>query len=274
LSAPGGLETIAGMAPRGSGPASVRRFFLARDLAGDGAPKLLPWEQEHALRVLRLGPGDRLIGLDGEGGAWPLEVRSVTKRELELVRAGPAEREPRPGEDGARLAWLEVAAAWPRGARAEELLDRLTQLGLSVFRPLESERTAPEARAAGASRRARLERIAAEACKQCGRTWLPRIEDEIALAELVARGGELLVLDPEAPERLSQWLARRAEVSRPGWTRERPLVIVAGPEGGFSASERRLLAESGASAGRVGVHVLRIETALEVALGMVAENGC
>ena len=48
----------------------------------------------------------------------------------------------------------------------------------------------------------------------------------------------------------------------------RPVVLVVGPEGGFTAEERDAFLREGATAARVAPHVLRIETAAEAALAV------
>src|SRR5436190_12849515 len=156
------------MCPRVHAP--ERRFFLDPSASPD-APRLCPSEEEHARRVLRLRAGDSLVGLDGRGRAWPLVVTAAERGRFEVEISGAPRLEPAPGEPGAPLPWIEIAAPWPRGARAEEMLDRLVQLGLASFAPLIPERAAPEARAQSPARSERLARVAAEACKQSGRLW-------------------------------------------------------------------------------------------------------
>ena len=245
-------------------PAAERRFLLARSPA-EGRPELAPEEREHALRVLRLGEGDRLVGLDGRGAAWPLFVRAVRREGLELAPAGEPEREPEPGAPGSAVARLEVVLPLPRGARAEALVDRATQLGAAALRFSVTERTRPEARALGGNRARRLERIAAEACKQSGRLWLPEIEPPRPLAELLAEEavGRRVVLSPdgEAPA-----LGKLAEELATG-----PAVqLFVGPEGGFTPAELDALAAAGAAPARLGPYVLRVETAAEAALAALA----
>ena len=80
--------------------------------------------------------GDALIGLDGVGGAWPLVVSRAEPRAFEVELDGQPEREPAPGEEGAPLPWIEVCVPFPRGERAEAMVDRLVQLGTAAIRPL------------------------------------------------------------------------------------------------------------------------------------------
>ena len=247
------------MAPRTGEPGSapVRRFFLARApmISGGGRPELLPEDREHALRVLRIGEGDRLVGLDGRGGSWPLVVRSVGRDRLELEAAGPGKVDPAPGEEGAALPWIEIAVPFPKGGRCEEMLDRLAQLGAASIAELACERSGPRSTARAS---ARAERVVREACKQCGRTWLPEIREEPS-----ASPADRLLLDPSAERSLASWI-------RPGrWTSAHPLTVLVGPEGGFTEKERAAFVADGAVPVRLGPHTLRIETAAEAAMAIL-----
>ncbi len=234
-----------------------RRFFL-RTTPEDGEPELEPEEVDHVLRVLRMGVGDELIGLDGRGGAWPLTVRRAERRRIELASTGPAEREPRPGEPGAALPWIEAAVAFPKPPRAEDMVDRLCQLGVAAVTPLACERSHP--RTGGERQRQRLERVARAACKQAGRLWLPELGEPASPEAWLEqrREARVLHLDPRAERSLPELLSADA-------AHERPLALVVGPEGGFSPAEQELLDAAGALRGRLGPHVLRIATAAEAA---------
>ncbi len=248
------------MSPRSGEPGSapVRRFFLSRTPA-EGRPELADGEAEHALRVLRLSPGDRLIGLDGKGGAWPLAVRSAGKGTLELDPDGPARLDPPPGSPGAALPRVEIALPWPKGNRFEEMLDRLTQLGATSIAELACERGGLRAALDG-TRRTRAERVLREACKQSGRTWLPELRSAPGPI-----AGTRLLLDPTAETSLADRLLAKDRPPERAWT------VLVGPEGGFTDAERAAFVAAGAIPVSLGPHVLRLETAAEAAMAIL---GC
>jgi len=251
------------------------RFVLASDPSCD-PPRLVDEDLQHALRVLRLGAGDRLIGLDGRGAAWPLVVLTATKRALELAVAGEPERTAAPGSpEGASgpststellsPPAVEVALSLPRGGRAEDSVGRLAQLGAARITPLVTQRSPPHAREAGEARRERLSRAGREAAKQCGRSWFPEVREPLDLAHWVAErsagdGAPIAWLDPYADTTLLAWRAPRTA---------RAFALAIGPEGGFTPDEEALLAAHGALRVRIGGHVLRLETAAEAALAVV-----
>ncbi len=264
------------MSPRGNAPgsAAARRFFLERTPV-DGRAELCADDLQHATRVLRLGAGDRALGLDGAGAEWPLTVRASAgrgARELELEVTGEPRREPRPGEALSALPWIEIAVALPRGAAAEEMLDRLTQLGAAAITPLATDRGQRPPVTEG-TRHVRWLRITREACKQSGRLWLPALGEARTIAELTHRQlAALLVLDPIANDGLSDWIEGASGAALREATAGRPLVVAIGPEGGFTPQESAAFAAAGAEAVCVGPHVLRIETAAEASLAILSER--
>jgi len=249
--------------------AAPPRFFLAEP-PGARPPRLEEAETLHALRVLRLAPGDACIGLDGRGRAWPLRVVAATRRELGLEVTGPAEFEPEPGGLGAPLPFIEVAVAFPRRARAEEMLRRLTQLGAARITPLRARQSGPQA--APDQGDARWLRLLREVCKQCRRSWLPELAPSLSPLELaLARPGEgLALLDPQGGMSLDTWARSLRPAAEGLGTRLRPITLAIGPEGGFDEDERAALFSRGTTAVRVSPHVLRIETAAEAALAIAA----
>lgn len=253
------------------GPSDARgrripRFFLEQT-PEQGGPTLSAAEQSHATRVLRLGPGDLLLGLDGRGTEWPLRVLSVRRSTLELEAAGAPRREPAPGQPGAPLPEITVAVPWPKGGRAEDMLAGLTALGAARLVPLVARFGGGAPPALSASRQRRLERAAVEACKQCERMWLPLLEEPASVAELAAAHAQsaLVVLEPEADRSLFAWCAEYA--AEPS---ARPLVLAIGPEGGFAPDEQATLRGAGAVAARLGPHVLRLELAAQTALAVAS----
>jgi 16S rRNA (uracil1498-N3)-methyltransferase len=254
--------------PSGKRATSPPAFFLAED-ASALQPRLCPEDERHAVRVLRLGTGDALVGLDGRGGRHPLRVRALRKGSVELEAEGPVELVPAPGEDGADLPWFEIAVAWPRRNRVEGMIGRLVQLGAAAIRPLAARQRGPEEVDGAAPR---LERVAREACKQSRRAWLPVLEPPLSPEDLARHRAQaaVAVLDPLAALSFDTWLRSLRPAPIGVGTRARPIVLAIGPEGGFSEGELDVLLSCGASLTWLGPHVLRVETAAEASMAIAA----
>jgi 16S rRNA (uracil1498-N3)-methyltransferase len=242
----------------------------------EGEPRLLPAEVDHALKVLRMGAGDTCLGLDGRGHRWPLRVKGVTGGTLALEVEGLPEIEPEPGQEGALLPWIEIAVAWPRKPRAEVMIGALVQLGVAAITPLEARHRGPEPVPARPPER--WQKLARTACKQSGRTWLPvfspALSPQALIEERAEAGSSVAFLDPRSGMSLDTWLRSVSAHPLGNGTRERPIVLIIGPEGGLSGEERTALYDAGTTATRLGPHVLRIETAALSAMAVAATVLC
>jgi 16S rRNA (uracil1498-N3)-methyltransferase len=211
------------------------RTLLAPEPLAPGALTLDDDESHHALRVLRLRPGDRVRLADGAGRSAEASVthadRSL-KLDVEAVQESPPER----------CRDLTVAVSPPKGDRWTDLVRGLTELGVGHIRPLRCARGEREPASLDRARR-----VAAEALKQSRRAWLPTIGPAVDIAGLAVGGGRVIIGDPAGGP------------PTPG--HPRPTTLVVGPEGGLTPEEVDMLAAAGAERVRLAGPVLRIETA-------------
>src|SRR5471032_2080834 len=107
------------------------RFYVNCPLA-PGAVEIEGPEAHHLAGVCRLRPGDAVCLFNGDGREYPAEVREVGRRSVVLdVRTGEAPAR----EHSFRL---EIAAPLPKGDRAQFLVEKLTELGVTAFTPLQT----------------------------------------------------------------------------------------------------------------------------------------
>ena len=225
-------------------------------------------EARHALRSLRLRAGDAVTLFDGRGGlahatlAAPSDqakTKGARKRAnqtavtvIGIERVPPQQRT------------LTLVVAGCKGPRLDWLIEKCTELGTTRIVLAEFARSVVNV---STSHLDKLRRSAIEACKQCGRTWLPELEAGLDLTAAISQNqpDTLLVAHPTddaAP--LGEFLRRQ-----PTPTGETTAVI--GPEGGLTPEELDLLADRGAVSVRLGNHILRTETAaVAVAAGWAA----
>ncbi|MHC5068519.1 MAG: RsmE family RNA methyltransferase [Planctomycetota bacterium] len=213
----------------------MRTLLVDEPLHPDTEVTLEGHEARHGRTVLRLRPGDALRLCDGQGGLATAEVTVVERHHLRC-RVASVEQVPPPA-----LHSLTIAVAPPKGARFEDMVRGLTELGIGAVCPLLCERSERQPRLE------RAERVAAEALKQCRRSVLPRIGPALDIPALASTGQRLILADPDGG------------LPCPGVVA--PTIIVIGPEGGLSAAERTSLLDAGAEPVRLAVPILRIETA-------------
>lgn len=263
----GSRHRIEEMPPRDADHPSLRRLFVAPSTErGSRTASLHEDDVDHALRVLRLRAGDEFVALDGRGHSWRARVAEVGRREVAAELLELVGQAPRPGSGPGAALHVTVFTALPKPGPAEELVDRLTQLGAAAIVPLLCERAGPHARELSSGRRERFERIAREAAKQSGNLWLPEIGAPVELASIGRPAGAdaLAVLSPRAETGLIRWANERRAAG------VRRIAIVVGPEGGLTDDEEKGLVERGAERCRIARSILRIETASEAAMAVLA----
>lgn len=209
-------------------------------------------EAQHAVRVKRLGPGDAIACLDGEGtrvmGRIAAVERPAKGQWRLIITPKQIEREPLPSLE------LHVRTATPKGPRAGELVEQLCQVGVTSWGPLDSVRTVVDPRE---GKLQRLERIARESIKQSGRAHAMRIEPGVSFADALAL--ERPIIADASGEPYEPTGAGR-------------LTLLVGPEGGWTPAELASAREAGARVCRFGLHVMRIETAAVVAAGIILDG--
>jgi 16S rRNA (uracil1498-N3)-methyltransferase len=225
---------------------TLHRFYCPD--CGGGEVELGGPESRHAARVLRLGPGSRVLLFDGTGGEFDGEIVETGR----VVRVRILGR-----REGRDLGFAVTAAcAVPKGRRLEFMVQKLAELGAARLVPLRFERSVASMSEA---RRRRCQTVAAEASRQSGRATLMSVEPEVPLARFLEERFELLLAgSPEASE-------RAAAAVRPCAS-----AFVVGPEGGMTRAEIERLAAAGARLVRLGPTLLRVETAAVALMATIA----
>jgi 16S rRNA (uracil1498-N3)-methyltransferase len=232
------------------------RVFVATPLAGRSEVLLPDQAAEHVARVLRLRAGASVVLFDGTGGEYAAELATTGR---DGVRATLGAWRAIECESPLRVTLLQALA---RGEKMDLVVQKATELGVARIVPVAAERSVVQLDGGRAERRVEHWRaVAISACEQCGRNRLPELEAASPLAEALRR----LDADNAAAARL--WLepgAERSLVAAAAGQRE--LVLLVGPEGGFSPAEGDLAQRAGFRAASLGPRVLRTETAALAAL--------
>ncbi len=229
-----------------------RRFFTPAPHRGE--TELTGAEAEHLTRVLRVEAGQRFELSDNQN-LYLAEVATASKS---LVVFRILERLPPP----AAVSPITLLPALFKFDRFEWLIEKATELNVTVIQPWEATRTESGLAQASAKRLARWQKIALEASQQCRRARLPRIEATIAMsAALRTEAAVRLLLDEDsAASPVSQVLPAENPATA---------ALLLGPEGGFTDSERAEALAAGWQPCSLGPTILRAETAAVAALAVV-----
>lgn len=237
-----------------------RMFYpdLSRVDAQTGAECVIEGDEaRHVAQVRRGEVGEAAEVFDGAG--WWAEgvIQDVRKKSLS-IRIDSKKFEARP-----RRA-LVLAAAAPKGPRAEVMLEQVSQLGADRWIVLSTARSIVDPRE---GRIEKWRRIAIESAKQCGRRWLMEIQGPLTLAEALAKPAARFFGEPGGAT--GAWRSRTDDVDSA--FAEGVGILFIGPEGGFTPEEVRELRAKGAKGVRLGRHILRVETAAAAGIALLSE---
>ena len=235
----------------------ARRFFVEGVRAAGERVAIGGADAHKIVAVLRLRDGDSIELVDSAGTQFDARV-CVEDGDVSasLLSARLADLE--------RIRSVDVAQAVPKGQKMDFIVEKATELGAHAILPFYSERSV--AHAPGAAKVDRWRRLARSAAQQCGRRFVPEIDPVVSFDELLERfDGYDAVLFPWelAPaealrERLPQVLEGASRV-----------LVVVGPEGGFSHAEADAAESRGAVLVWLGERILRTETAAMVLLAIL-----
>jgi 16S rRNA (uracil1498-N3)-methyltransferase len=206
--------------------------------------------QVHHLRdVLRLKAGDEVVVFDSGGDEYSCTIIEIGKKRalLHIGARKPAQ---------VRKLKLAIACGVPKQSRMDDIIDKLTQLGVDYIMPLVTERVVVRPAGSEESRLDRWRTIARSASEQSHRNRLPFISPPKGLGEVLAESKDyqFKLVPTLAGERkpLNKILAGSTPVS---------VFVLIGPEGDFTPREVRQALDAGFDSVSLGDTVLRVETA-------------
>lgn len=252
------------LSARSAHHAAMRRYrFHTPDVEGS-LITVTGDEARHAATVLRLKPGDEVDLFDGQGTEVTGIIQSIESESM--IVAVRFQRRMWPNSPLASTS-LILATSIPKGARADWMIEKCAELGVSELRPVHFERSVVDP---GAGKLDRWRRLAMSAAKQCGSATVMTITESMSLNQLLdSRGRSACVFGhPQMAGTLADQLQ---EIGR-GVARFEPVIVVIGPEGGLSTDEFLRLNKAGATPVRWAQTVLRVETAAIAAAAVFASH--
>jgi 16S rRNA (uracil1498-N3)-methyltransferase len=204
-------------------------------------------------RVLRLRTGDTVTALDGLGREYEIRLE-VSAEGVSGTVAGRKQNQAEPS------VFLTLYTGIVKGHKFELVLQKCTEVGVSRFVPVVTERSV--AHEPSVSRRRRFDAIAREAAEQSCRGVVPVVEASRAFAEALedaAKSGPAYLLWEGELDRV---------LSGIGAVSDRAGIFI-GPEGGFSETEVERARSAGVEVLSLGPRVLRAETAAIVGAALM-----
>jgi 16S rRNA (uracil1498-N3)-methyltransferase len=213
----------------------------------------------HLRQSLRVHPGETLTVTDDRRVRYHTEVLEVTAKQLvgrilETVKA-PVKTSPS----------LILGQALLKGEKMDWVIQKATELGVDRIIPVYAAQSVVKLREDRTDRQlARWQRIALEAAQQSEHWAIPHIEEPISLSQIA----------DDHTDSLKIMLAERStgaslqSMSLPTGAKDRLLLLI-GPEGGWTQQELRLSETQGYTAVTLGTRILRAETAAIAAISIL-----
>lgn len=243
-------------------------FFAPPD-AFRGRRVVLPDDEaQHASKVLRTGPGDEIVVVDGAGGWHTVRLDHVSTSQV----VGTVVETRRDVGEPAVHVTVGVGLVKSRN-RFETFVEKAVELGVRRIVPLHTARTEKTS-----IRPDRTRNVMVAAMKQCGRSRLPSLASPTAFDALLddwtgafspeeedaSDDATLAVICHEAIDggaSLAKTVRASAGVKR--------VLVLVGPEGGFTSDEIDAATNAGVRPVSLGARRLRAETAAILAPGLV-----
>jgi 16S rRNA (uracil1498-N3)-methyltransferase len=238
----------------------MRRFFVQPENVQAQELRLGGAEAAHLRRVLRLGPGAYIRAFDGHGHEY---VAVVERLEAECVRCHIVQHV---SVQPTMVMPISLGQGLPKVDKFEWAIQKTTELGVTEIVPLVTERVVPRIpKGRMAAKQARWEKIAREACKQCGRATMPWIWPPTPLEAFFATFQDtdlkLVLWEGEQTRHLRAVLTACERVAS--------VALAIGPEGGLTPREVAQGESYGFLPVALGERMLRTETASLVAVTLL-----
>jgi len=236
----------------------MRRFYIDKGRIEAGIVTINGREAHHIRDVIRLRPGDRFIGFDGQGKNYMLRVKSIGSDIKAGIERTSLQRVDSPD--------ILLACALPKKSKIDYIIEKATELGVKDIIPMITKHTVVKVdKQSGIKKKKRWEKIALEASKQCGRDTLPKIhaiagfKQALELSERLGYKNRLIPYVCESATHIKDALPKKTST----------IAIFIGPEGDFSREEIELAKTYNFKTVSLGNLVLRVDTAAIFAISAV-----
>lgn len=230
----------------------VSRVHVAQSLTAHATLTLTETLAHYLATVLRVRVGQPVRVFNSDDGEFAGQIVAIARHQV-TVQLGDAiavTTNPR------RAIHLGLALA--RGERMDWAIQKATELGVGEVTPLITEHCEVRLDSERVTSRVQhWQRIAVSASEQCGRTRIPVIHEPQGLTRWFAAQPQGVLLDHSGDPGLGELAF------------EGSLVVMTGPEGGWSAAEVQAARDAHYRIARLGPRILRAETAPVVALALI-----
>ncbi len=240
----------------------MKRFFVEDIIINEGTFSITGPEAKHILKVLRMGPGDRLILTDRKGARFLALILSVGQKDVLVALEIPL---PKPSPSPIEIT---LCQAMIKSRQMDYIIQKTSELGINSILPFSSKRTVVRPSKDRLTNKIRRWReIAQSSTKQSDRDTPVEIMSVITFNELMSRfkaenALKVILWEEEGVKDLKGLLKSSSSL--------REFVGVVGPEGGFVQQEIEVAKDAGFISASLGHRILRSETAA-ITMGAIVQ---
>jgi 16S rRNA (uracil1498-N3)-methyltransferase len=228
----------------------MQKFILPPESIANQKAVIKGQDAKHIYKVLRLKPKDPVHLTNGEGMDYDGHVLTIGPDKVEVVLTG---KHPSTTESSLHLT---VCCGMLKDKKMDLVIKHLTQLGIVEWIPFFCARSIPTPDSSRLQKRtARWQTIANEAIKQCRRSCLVTISAPKEFEEILDHSDSF-------QQKIAFWeKSSHPLIQLPPAPSDIRVILLIGPEGGFTDVEISLAQDKGFKAYSLGPRILRAETA-------------
>ncbi len=244
----------------------MTRIFLPPEELTSNQISITGDNARHLSLVLRIQPGEQIVIFDGQGYKYECTITQTHKKEvIAVIDARKACSVESPVS-------IILAQGLPKADKMNLIIQKSTELGIRSIIPLITEHS----QVRYTEKVERWKKIALSASQQSGRDRIPDIYDPIDFDKFIARKSSLLEKwhDRKLPLKCLIFSQREKDRNLKKVLSEikneaHHIILLIGPEGGFSKKEVTAAVDNGFVEVSLGPRILRTETAPLAALSII-----
>ena len=231
----------------------MQRYFINTSAIKQNQVIISGQDYHHIKNVMRMKPGDQVFVCTEKENSYLVEITGFSDNKVILTIV--EER----NEQVELPLEITIAQGVIRREKTEEVIRRISELGANFYLPVMMERSLVKIKEQDQKKTNRYQMIAKEASEQSQRTRIMKIEEPVSFAELLKlfENYDLCLVAYEELGRAKDYNLKKILRSFTG----KSIIVIIGPEGGFSPQEIKLLQNTKAKFIGLGPRILRTETA-------------
>ena len=231
------------------------RFFVKTNQIQENYIEIIGKDVNHIKNVLRKKIGDKIEICDEETeNTYISQIEKIEENKILTQIIQELEK----NESKIKI---DIYQGLPKSEKMELIIQKSVELGANSITPVSMKRCVVKLNGKDEIKKIeRWQKISESASKQCGRTYIPQIEEIIKINKIAEKNNEydsiIVCYENEKQNTLKQEIERIKEQNK----KDIKLAVVIGPEGGIDESEVEELKKKNAKIVTLGKRILRTET--------------